>query len=75
MIRPPTCKSCKHIGISGKFLPPDEKPCLKIRDRQNDFDVMAKSRKIECVDIFRFRPPDGVLPYQQIDGCKYYEPK
>lgn len=67
-----TCGMCKHIGERVWGLPDNEKSCKKLKDRQRDFD--NKSNNLECVDIFRFRPTQGVLAYSEIDKCKHYEP-
>ena len=69
----PRCGSCCHIGEHGWGLPYDEKRCLKIKDRQADFDSMAVRKGVEAIDAFRFRPTNGVLPYSDIERCKYYE--
>lgn len=66
------CGDCANIGEHGWGLPYDKKRCLKIKERQADFDEMLKRRPIEPIDAFRFRPTDGVLPYQCAGKCRHF---
>lgn len=68
-----TCGDCVNIGERTWGLPDNERSCKRIKQRQNDFD--AVSARIECVDAFRFRPTQGVLPYSEAGHCKYFEAK
>jgi hypothetical protein len=48
-----------------------EKACRKIKERQADFDRAYIN--MDAVDHFRFRPTDGVLPYSETAGCRYFK--
>ena len=67
------CSDCANIKDRAWGLPHGEMSCGKIKERQLDFD--ANSNRIECVDVFRFRPTDGVLPYSEASDCRYFEQK
>lgn len=72
LVMRPTCGTCKHIGERTWGLPENERSCRKISDRQSDFDALVLG-KFDALDRIRFRPTQGVLPYGETEGCKYYE--
>lgn len=72
LVMRPTCGMCKSIGARTWGLPENERSCLMLAARQADFDAKVIG-KFDALDRVRFRPTQGVLPYSETGGCKYYE--